>query len=660
MTITAPYNFVPLPEKVVLAPADWVETTSHDIPLENGLCGSIGYTLTAHSPILVGGQRGENNAVHFFKTPDGRYAIPGSSLRGMIRSVLEIATFGKFQQVDDKRFGYRDLSSSSLGKYYKEAMVKQDTHTGWLEFSHGEWRLTPCKMARISHSQLKDLDRDWQPPKKLPCSAGPMYKSWRQGLSISFKTVDEKQRVRDISLSNVDGYTTGTLVFTGLPNMKKAKEFVFYGEGRSAIANDSVAAAVNDLQQMMDGLDPSQRDASSWIYWKQRIEAGERAPIFFKREDKTDTISSIGMAHMYKLPFERTVHELIDEAHKTTQPDLTELMFGYIDEAEKGQHSLRARIHFDLACQSGEARADEAKATVLNSPKASYYPNYIDQNNKSQVQSHKTYDDSDARPRGWKRYPARDQLSKGIESVDNDKISTILHPLKAGTTFKGRVVFHNLRPEELGALLWALTWGGEKNLRHSLGMGRPLGYGQASFKLEEPDIRPNDPSRNINAENALQAFKDFMDDQVEELGSGWRENFTIETLLAMADFERVKNRILEHMTLDMKGRNNPFNKAKDEKRALPPYIQKTAKLKSHRKTWKAANLAYDPGSATFTVNHAEGKALSSDIDTGRAMFGELSKSQQKKAKQGQLRLDVEVEHIPGTNQFILKRLIRHG
>ena len=68
--------------------------------------------------------------------------------------------------------------------------------------------------------------------------------------------------------------------------------------------------------------------------------------------------------------------------------------------------------------------------------------------------------------------------------------------MPAKSRFEGRIIFHNLRSEELGALLWALTLGGNSNLRHGLGMGKPFGFGQAHFELDEAKstVEPNDPT----------------------------------------------------------------------------------------------------------------------------------------------------------------------
>ena len=43
-TIKAPFNFVPLSDKVFFP--DWADKISHDIPFEDGVSGTIELTLT--------------------------------------------------------------------------------------------------------------------------------------------------------------------------------------------------------------------------------------------------------------------------------------------------------------------------------------------------------------------------------------------------------------------------------------------------------------------------------------------------------------------------------------------------------------------------------------------------------------------------------------
>ena len=49
--ITAPYNFVPLNEKVFYPP--WSDDVSHDIPFSDGESGEIELKIEAKSPIFI-------------------------------------------------------------------------------------------------------------------------------------------------------------------------------------------------------------------------------------------------------------------------------------------------------------------------------------------------------------------------------------------------------------------------------------------------------------------------------------------------------------------------------------------------------------------------------------------------------------------------------
>lgn len=99
-TITASYNFVPLSSWVHIP--EWAAAVSHDLPFEDGLCGELSIEIIAETPILIGSEKAAGSgAVHPCRLPDGAYAIPGASLKGMIRNVLEIAAFGRMRAVDD-------------------------------------------------------------------------------------------------------------------------------------------------------------------------------------------------------------------------------------------------------------------------------------------------------------------------------------------------------------------------------------------------------------------------------------------------------------------------------------------------------------------------------------------------------------------------------
>ena len=119
--ITAPYNFVPL-NKEVFYPS-WADDVSHDIPFEDGESGELDITITAKSPIFIRNHSDDKDNpskefCHFINENNAKeYYIPGSSLKGMIRNVLEIISFSKIQIDEDKYkniFGVRDMTNQKL------------------------------------------------------------------------------------------------------------------------------------------------------------------------------------------------------------------------------------------------------------------------------------------------------------------------------------------------------------------------------------------------------------------------------------------------------------------------------------------------------------------------------------------------------------------
>ena len=157
-TIKAPFNFVPLNDKVFFP--DWADKISQDVPFEDGVSGTIDVKITAQTPIFVRNghtqkdQKEENDEYKSFsKTKDNRYFIPATSIKGCIRNVLEIMSFGKMgiDRVQNRSFGLRDLSKSADGDFYREKIKSDKIHCGWLQLKDDVYCLDDCGLPwRIS------------------------------------------------------------------------------------------------------------------------------------------------------------------------------------------------------------------------------------------------------------------------------------------------------------------------------------------------------------------------------------------------------------------------------------------------------------------------------------------------------------------------------
>ncbi|MDN3686072.1 RAMP superfamily CRISPR-associated protein [Vibrio sinaloensis] len=92
----APYHFVPLSRWVYMP--DWSHLVSHDHPFEDGLSGKkIVFKITNTSPLCIGHQKDDTGLLKLARNSKGQPIIPQTTLKGMIRNVLEIASFGKIK-----------------------------------------------------------------------------------------------------------------------------------------------------------------------------------------------------------------------------------------------------------------------------------------------------------------------------------------------------------------------------------------------------------------------------------------------------------------------------------------------------------------------------------------------------------------------------------
>ncbi len=611
--ISAPYNFVPLPNKVHIP--EWSRQVSHDWPFEDGYSGEIHYRLIAESPILVGDKQEKNSAtdrpnteVKPFQLPDGTYAIPGSSLKGVLRSVVEIAGFGRMRMVDDVRPGLRDIS----GKYVSDSYtgkVRGKVKTGFMRMKArgGGREIVPCSMARLHHRALEEALGISAPIFKARLNVHAKYEHWaslcqRKGWNAEQITFDAGEKGAN-SLGK--GAKRGFPVFTGqisdstTKNGKK-KDFIFYDPD-----DNRVIDVPDDVWRdflAIHGDDQDNSDMSWPGHWKQKFRSAEPVPVFYLQDGGA---LRIGLAYMPKLAGDFSTHDIIRHANEQhlQEPgveqgyDLADLLFGAINSDEQNS-ALRGRVSCELARADGNPEPEQQPDTILNGPKPSYFPNYLDQDAKDgklmgRDPQYTTYIGATRgkKPvaRGFKRYPSRGSEMVGVQQlssnqVSNKKVQVRLHPLPAGTVFEGRVVFHNLKPEELGALLWVMTWGGDDGLRHGIGMGKPFGFGQVRFELDfdKSQLIPNTPDSETTAldqarvEGITSNFVSHMDAFAKaNLGCEWRQSPQILNLMAVADPSSADDlpygMDLRHMCLDSKKRVNEFVWAKQEALVLAGY-----------------------------------------------------------------------------------------
>ena len=615
--IKSPYNFVPLSEEVYTP--TWADKISQDVPFKDGVSGKIQLRITAETPIFIrNGQKQKDKkdstaddqtdkkninkeAQTFSKTPDGRFYIPATSIKGEVRNVLEIMSFGRMTVDERAKFAHREWGDERLYPLQK-VPNQQEIHCGWLRRKSNQegYEIEDCgKPRRIHHTDLdayfgkkvmeenfstkgnpslnqsKSTKEEDNSQKTMAYKYGVIRKAGLEDILENFHYAP-REATDTKGFANCVAYcegssTVGTIVMTGqsaswdnnLDNTSaKIHEFVF-----PHVKKGSLDFSKEELEHFKFIYS---RDEKEWKFIRKRLDSKSGCPIFFRVNGTK--VRDWGLAFMYKLPYDRSVYESLPSKHQKEEiePDLAECIFGYINQkspvkrdknTHKNKLSLKGRVQFGHAfCLTAEE--DEEKTITLSSPKASYYPTYIRQNEKDiETNGYKTYDKGQLS--GWKRYVLKGNAAP--QSTGTEKTDTTIRPLKAGATFECDITFHNLRPIELGALLSALTFHNTPGCRHQLGQGKPYGFGKVRYELLTDSI----------GDNSIASYLEKFEMEMEANFSpkvNWLASPQIIELFTIAqnhDIDAYEAKF-NYMTLDHKSGINEFFDARNKKQWLKP------------------------------------------------------------------------------------------
>lgn len=529
-TARAPYSFVPLPERVY-APVDCDLYGERGAPrydeiredLHSGYFECVAETLT---PVFIRGPRRDGHSREARLRPEfyaidegGKPVLPGSSLRGMIRSVFEVLTYSKIQPVTDEKWFYRDLNTHHFigSRYVGEMVTDNEIKPGFVRRKDGAWILDECDNFKVPRSVLAAADPSL--PGKLALPNRPATRWWDQAQyrPCWFQTGGAYNDVTRVSFRSEPGMRGGTLVLTGTVP-RKDTEWVFADPAQGAphvAIPDAVWKRFHSDEQITQWQaqsfpkdKPGPRRDDGWLR--------DCEPVFFvflerlKSKDNPDGLF-FGRAGKFRLPYDLSPSDLCPQELQTTAPDLTDRVFGSVDTAGR-QKAVRGRVRFTNAEYEGphnQPLCDEVIVPrLLLAPKPSCYPLYLVQKSQN-AQQLKTYfqeHKQETEIRGTKFYwhkwdretglasvkmpdtqqERHDQVLDGILNGHHDKTHTAIRCVKEGCQFRFRVYFQNLSDVELGALARAILL--MPQLAHKIGMGKPLGLGSVKLRGKKADV----------------------------------------------------------------------------------------------------------------------------------------------------------------------------
>jgi len=490
--LNPPYNFVPLNENPVEATCypgkiiDQEKALKLNIYLPDLKAGYIDIKLTTLTPLYIRDAlidtelkektEKEKNKDRYinpdFFSPGNKVRIPGSSLRGMLRTLVEIVTFGKFTQFDgDRKFFYRALVDKSLDlrdKYNKlftkninyngTECYRMNCYAGFLTKINGEYRIKPSKsikengenvyVFRIENDLINlnipetHLDDNYFFQKVyFRYDPGPVHEHRRGQIKLFYLKVNEI-KINDENRCQDD--EEGYLIITGpvprrkhmqhiiLPPDNEANELHIDPEFIEAYKKDRYRKAVN-LIDLLDALSTNQQNAM--------------LPCFYlKGEDPSGNQKVVAFGHTpyFRFPYKYKIKDLVPPALLNDNlVDIPEAIFG-------NEKSFASRVFFEDAFPLGNVDFEPiCIPKILAEPKPTCFQFYLKQENFNQeFDEHnkfrgysglKDYNNNNNLIRGYKLYWHHTE-----EHLDF-KGSIKLHAIKLENTEKGFLMNHNIQ-----------------------------------------------------------------------------------------------------------------------------------------------------------------------------------------------------------------------
>jgi len=427
----APFNFIPLNESIVASP----NKTDHSC--FEGFSGYIELQVDAVTPLFIRGSDG-----NFFRVNEVPY-IPGSTVRGLSHSLIEVVTRSAFNLFDD-RFLYRRTNPTTE----KNLQIFK----GFLKIDNEEYVLIPAE-GRLIEKKAKRKQHQYR--------YGENGCEFTTGLFIDNTSVWKFEvagnRTEQKGLSKVlDSYqfdaTRSENVIDILKSLERNK--IVDKTGKSIPGNDNVGTWIKKL-----GI-----------------------PVFYTKNEEGE-IASIGHVKYHRMPYNYSVGAHIHQKKvDSSTTDFSETIFGSTQKS--------GNVFFEDLKISTSIQQELPEATVpriLSSPKPTSFQHYLIQPSihtpRTKLQ---TWNSQKVQIRGWKLYWHRNTSSRSdhrhtwIEpGAPTSSHSSPINPLSPGTKFSGRIRFQNLTVEELGALLFVLDL--PEGCCHKLGMGKPLGLGSVKI-----------------------------------------------------------------------------------------------------------------------------------------------------------------------------------
>lgn len=500
-SVRAPYNFVPFHtkgssgaagtaqkkrvEKVLMRYQGTGDLPRHDVIDPALKTGEIHVTMRAETPVFV-----SDGNDHFFRGPNGRFMLPGSTIRGMVRENMQILGFGSMlpgEDLEDYQVYFREMSaargstSDMLKQYYRGVLdiesgrnargksysVPRKVEAGYLRREGNSYYIQPTKAPYIRVPKGNAVLTD----------AG-LSEGYAKTVKVAYTEKNNQLSAIRQSDQAIDGMQQGVLLYTGMPigggkdSKKHNARYLFPAADEQA---DRVEITQEDELSYQSDWENRKNSLNAYYnsdFWALPEEEEEK-PVFYIRHDGhtyfgMSLFLRIGYSHRFTdgLP---APDPKIARQEGNAPLDYVHAMLGFAGK----DHSYRSRISFGDFPAEGNPKESPDIRTILGQPKPSWYAGYVEDG--------KHYNETEFYLRGYKLYWLKEAGATAVPE-GKDEVGSTLRPLPEGTVFKGVIRYKNLHPDELGLLLWSLRL--KDGCFQSIGMGKPYGFGRMKLTID--------------------------------------------------------------------------------------------------------------------------------------------------------------------------------
>lgn len=487
---------------------------------------------------------------NFMRDSEGIPFVPGSEIRGMVRSVYEALTNSCVPVLlNDKPISHRVPTFSSIQK------------RGLLQHKDGQW---------ILYSTIASKEE------------------------VTFDYGGKMKNLQGVLIEDDPGFTPDNgrnFLQYNIPVVKNKPYHIAYLRAQDIIhywdRGDDYAYEKLKSELKRDGAvgsnNPNEKPQKALLQALEKAvnDENQMVPVYYftvrRQVDGQDTElvymsgSSIGRISQY-----RKWKDIMGEHRPCEGPDLCPacMLFGTI----KGS-GLKSHLRFTDAYLDN---AKEFKSTthtlqILGGPRDSAFEFYFRKPKKDayywnadfystshqfrtksgkMATQNEFFDLEKATPRGRKMYwhstPATD--------VEMSNLNSTMEAFEGKAPFKFKIFFNQITKEQLDNLIWTLTLGDndvDSNLQHKLGHAKPLGYG--SVKLTVNRCIERSVHISNNDEYSINVNETSIKDSIDSASID-KSSVNVKSVLKMCDFASTKGTpVMYPRFINKRGSDDIFN-----------------------------------------------------------------------------------------------------